>query len=191
MGSETWFLFRKTIDGYLIPRVTVDLSIHRPRKLCDATVRIVKQVRVNCPLAEDSLSLTEAPPNALVIDYRFGLSTQWRYSDYLQAPMNANAQADGGTKAEHFIEFLDRTRDARDAGSTRDGRVGRIAPALEISEWLHRPPALEKWPTGRPMVLEFWNISCGRTLKGQITLVTGYDRQERLLDIPYELAARR
>lgn len=161
LESETWYLFHGSVDGCLVPRVTVDLSIHRPREICDAMVRIVEQVRVNCPLAEDSLSLTEAPPDALVIDYRFGLPNQWRYSDYLQAPMNANAQADGGTKAEHFIEFLNRTRSERDAASTRDGRLGRMAPPLQISEWLHKPPAVEQWPTGRPMILEFWNITCG------------------------------
>jgi hypothetical protein len=37
-------------------------------------------------------------------------------------------------RAEHFIEFLDQSRARREAALTRDARVGRMAPALEISD---------------------------------------------------------
>jgi thiol-disulfide isomerase/thioredoxin len=36
-----------------------------------------------------------------------------------------------------------------------------MAPALEVTNWLQKPPALAKWPADRPVLLEFWSISCG------------------------------
>ncbi|MCK4783504.1 MAG: TlpA family protein disulfide reductase [Desulfobacteraceae bacterium] len=155
------YLFHENIDGYSVPRITININRYGHRNECSIYVYVIEDVRLNCPLTSEDFSLGELPAKTLVVDYRFEPSVQWRYGEYRQAAANPDVVHTERCKPEGMIQFLKNTSSDRKAFSRRDSRIGRKAPPLHIREWLVKPPGIDKWPPGRFTVLEFWNIWCG------------------------------
>lgn len=160
-STETSYLFHTMVDGYPVPRVVIYLYFNRTRNLCGGRIYLVDKARVNNPVSADDLSLGPVPPRALVIDYRFGLPRQWHYEEYGRSLINKTIAGDDAAQAQEVITLLDQSKGERQAALARDSRIGGLAPALDVKEWLPEAPVLEKWPPGRPVILEFWDIACG------------------------------
>lgn len=159
--TDYYYLFHETIDGYQVPRIKVDLSRNAHRGRCSVFIYVIDDVRLNCALTDEDLSLGDLPDETLVVDYRFEPKNLRRYSEYRQAADNPEVVHAGGCEADEMIQYLKRTSSDREALSTRDSRIGRKAPALETAEWLLNPPGTDAWPTGRFTVLNFCSIGCG------------------------------
>ena len=157
--QESWFLGHDEFGGYSIPRV--HLQTWPEKDGYYVWCYVLGDVKINCPLTSEDLSLGELPAKTLVVDYRFEPSVQWRYDEYRQAAANPDLVYAGRCKPAEMIQFLKNTRSRREALSKRDSRISRKAPPLHIREWLVKPPSINKWPPGRFTVLEFWNIWCG------------------------------
>lgn len=158
---DNYYLFHKNIDGYRVPCVKVYIAHNADRNTCGVTVYVIEDVRLNCVLTDEDLSLGDVPDETLVVDRRFEPSNQWRYSEYREAVVNPEVVHAGGCEPDEMIQYLKRTSSDRGALSTRDSRIGRKAPPLQIAEWLLNPPAAETWPPDRFTVLNFCSIGCG------------------------------
>jgi hypothetical protein len=62
---------------------------------------------------------------------------------------------------QSMIKFLHESRHDREALSIRNSNIGKKAPPLRVKEWLVGRPSINKWPTGKLTVLEFWSTGCG------------------------------
>ncbi len=158
---ENYYLFRKNIDGYSIPSIKIEISRYGRRNECSIWIYVIEDVKLNCLLTDEDLSLGDIPEKTLVIDKRFEPEIQWRYGEYCQAAANPDAVHDGRSTPEEMIQFLKDTSSDREALSTRDSRTGRKAPQLQIKEWLQKPISSGPWPPNRLTVINFWSIGCG------------------------------
>jgi len=159
--TDDYYLFHEKIDGYSVPHLNIHISPNVRRNECYVRIYVIEDVRFNCRLNDEDLSLGELPDRALIIDYRFKPKIQWRYGDYCQATANPNAVHAGYVKPEGLLEFLKRNRGRREALATRDSRIGGKAPSPNIKQWLSEPYNLDVWPPGQFTVVNFWSIGCG------------------------------
>ncbi|MHC4168482.1 MAG: M56 family metallopeptidase [Planctomycetota bacterium] len=157
---DHYYMFHENIDGYQIPRIKVELD-HGHKRGCSVYLHVIEDVRLNCALTDEDLSVGDLPDRALVQDYRFEPDNQWHYNEYRLAVENPEIVRAGRCEPEDMVRRLNKTRSGREALSTRDSRIGRKAPALETAEWLLNPPGTDTWPTGRFTVLNFCSIGCG------------------------------
>ncbi|MEA3226296.1 MAG: TlpA disulfide reductase family protein, partial [Planctomycetota bacterium] len=158
---DNYYLFHKNIDGYRVPCVKIYVTRNAHQGTCGVTVYVIENVRLNCALTDDDLSVGDLPDKTLVVDYRFEPKDLRRYSEYRLAVDNPEVVHAGRCKPEEMIQHLKKTSSGREALSTRDSRIGRKAPALQTAEWLLNPPGTDTWPPGRFIVLNFCSIGCG------------------------------
>ncbi len=158
---DDYYIFHENIDGYRVPRIKVNLDYYERHDKCSIRVYVIEDVKLNCELTDEDLSLGDLPDETLVMDYRFEPSEQWHYGEYRLAADNPEVVHTGRCKPEEMIEYLKKTSSGREALSTRDSRIGRKAPPLQTSEWLLNPPAADKWPPAQFTVLGFCSVGCG------------------------------
>jgi hypothetical protein len=159
--NDEYYIFHENINGYPVPRLKVVVDTIVRRKKCGVRIYVIEEVKLNCLLADEDLSLGDIPESTLVIDYRFNPEIQWRYGQYCQAAANPDAIHDGRSIPEEMIRFLKKTSSGREALSTRDSRIGRKAPQPHIQRWLSEPDDSEAWPPPKFTVINFWSIGCG------------------------------
>lgn len=62
--------------------------------------------------------------------------------------------------AQDMIKFLYESKNYREALSIRNSIIGQKAPSIHVQEWI-KQPSINKWPTGKLTIVNFWNIGCG------------------------------
>lgn len=159
--QNTWYLFLNNQEGYAVPRIRIDLDVYFKYKRVDVEMYIFESVKLNCSTRLKDFTIDEVPAKTLVVDRRFEPSVQWRYNMYLDAPTNVQRISRNQCTAQELIGFLRRTSGGREFHLVRDSRIGRLAPPLNIQQWINHGQDFTQWPPKKLVVLDFWNIQCG------------------------------
>ncbi|MBN2591331.1 MAG: TlpA family protein disulfide reductase [Sedimentisphaerales bacterium] len=157
---EDHYLLHKNIEGYSVPRITININIDKKNNECDIWLYLIEDVKFNPFLSNKDFSVVDIPDKTLVIDYRFNPEEQMRYGEYCYAAVNPDMVQAGLQEAEGLINSLHKTHTSRDSLSLRDSRTGKKAPSLDIQQWLNKPINLNTWPPGKLTIMNFWDIGC-------------------------------